>query len=310
VPGGGIVRIGTAGWTDPTLVAPGVFYPPDVTTPEARLRFYAEVFSTVEVDSTYYGLPSRRNAELWVHRTPPGFVFDVKAHALMTGHPSEPRRLPRVLHEALPAAVAAKPRVYPRDLPTEVRDEIWRLFADALMPLHESGRLGAILLQFPQWFLPNRENADALIEARDRLAPLACAIELRNHRWFKPRVAERTFEWLSHARLPYVIVDEPQGFENSVPPLVEVTSRELAVVRLHGRRRETWNARGVSVAEKYRYLYSADELDPWSGRVLEIAGRTREAHVVFNNCYANYATTNALELGAMLLRRAYATRDP
>src|SRR4051812_35740125 len=79
------VLVGTASWTDPTLVAPGVFYPDGVHSPESRLRYYASRFPLVEVDSSYYALPTRRNAELWVERTPADFIFDVKAYALMTG---------------------------------------------------------------------------------------------------------------------------------------------------------------------------------------------------------------------------------
>lgn len=97
-------RIGTASWTDPTLVKSDLFYPPSVKTAEDRLRFYAERFNTVEVDSTYYALPAERNAELWVDRTPPDFLFNIKAFALMTQHPAEVSRLPKNLREMLPAA--------------------------------------------------------------------------------------------------------------------------------------------------------------------------------------------------------------
>lgn len=81
-------RVGTASWTDPTLVKSDLFYPPSVRIAEDRLRFYAERFSTVEVDSTYYALPAERNAELWAERTPVDFLFNVKAYALMTQHPA------------------------------------------------------------------------------------------------------------------------------------------------------------------------------------------------------------------------------
>ncbi|MEP6469181.1 MAG: DUF72 domain-containing protein, partial [Chloroflexota bacterium] len=93
--GDGIVRIGTASWTDPTMTAPGVFYPPDASTAEDRLRFYADQFPIVEVDATYYALPNRHMGEVWLERTPPDFTFDIKAHALMTGQPSEAKRLPK-----------------------------------------------------------------------------------------------------------------------------------------------------------------------------------------------------------------------
>jgi uncharacterized protein YecE (DUF72 family) len=302
---GGAIRVGTAGWTDPTLIAPGVFYPQDAGSPDRRLRYYASRFPLVETDASFYALPARRNAELWVIRTPRDFVFDVKAHALMTGHPTEIKRLPRDLQDALPADVVSRGRVYPHDLPSEIMDEVWRLFVDALQPLAIAGKLGPILLQFPPWFLPTRDNLNTIIAARDRLAPLPVAVELRNRRWFTPRVGERTFAQLRDNALPYVVVDEPQGTENSVPPIVSVTASALAVVRMHGRRSGHWNRRGATVSEKYRYLYSRGELEEWVPKILEVSEHARDTHVVFNNCYGNYGTTNALEMIELLWQRTY-----
>src|SRR6187402_517937 len=131
---GATVRIGTASWTDPTMTAPGVFYPPDAATAEDRLVYYANQFPIVEVDATYYALPSRRQGELWLERTPPGFTFDIKAHALMTGQPSEVKRLPKDIRESLPAELAEKSRIYAKDLPDDIRDEVWERFVDALQP--------------------------------------------------------------------------------------------------------------------------------------------------------------------------------
>jgi uncharacterized protein YecE (DUF72 family) len=122
--GGGRIRIGTAGWTDPTLTAPGVFYPDGCSSAEQRLRYYAERFSMVEVDSTYYALPARRMVERWVERTPDDFIFNAKAHALMTGQPTEVARLPRDLKDALPQALRVKRRIYGKDLPPELTDEV------------------------------------------------------------------------------------------------------------------------------------------------------------------------------------------
>src|SRR5688500_18138491 len=129
------IRVGTASWTDPTMTASGVFYPEGSDSAEERLTYYASRFPLVEVDATYYALPSRRTSELWVERTPPDFTFDIKAHALMTGQPTETRRLPRDLREALPAEVAAKPRIYAKDLPDELRAAVWEWFVDGVEPL-------------------------------------------------------------------------------------------------------------------------------------------------------------------------------
>src|SRR6476620_6287211 len=178
------IRIGTASWTDPTMVRGNVFYPRGVSSAEERLRYYAEQFPVVEVDSSYYSLPERSTAERWVERTPAHFTFHVKAHALMTGQPTEVARLPELLVEALPRAMAAKPRVYAKDLPPDLADAVWAHFIDALSPLEEAGKLGGILLQYPRWFLPTPANKHLLAEAATRLAGIPATVELRNRIWF------------------------------------------------------------------------------------------------------------------------------
>jgi uncharacterized protein YecE (DUF72 family) len=298
--GGCTVRVGTAGWTDPTLTAAGVFYPEGVTSAEQRLRYYASRFPLVEVDSSYYALPSRSSSELWVERTPAGFRFNVKAYALMTGHPTETSRFPKVIREALPAALGGRARVYPRDLPGAIMDDVWRWFADAIEPLHTAGRLGAVLMQYPPWFHATRESMDAILDAQRRLAPVRIAVEFRHRSWFDGRVGARTLELLAEHAIPFVMVDEPQGTEQSVPGINAVTAPDHATLRLHGRKAGVWDRPGTSVAERFRYLYGADELAGLAERVRDAAREARELHVIFNNCYANYGTTNALELGALL----------
>jgi uncharacterized protein YecE (DUF72 family) len=295
----GTVRIGTASWTDPTMTAPGVFYPPDATTAEDRLRFYADQFPIVEVDATYYALPTRRMGEAWLERTPPDFTFDIKAHALMTGQPSEVKRLPKELREALPAELLDKKRVYGRDLPAEIYDAIWEQFLDALKPLHSAGKLGAIFLQYPRWFFPSNESRDAIVAARERLGDVPMAVEFRHGSWFNEKNADRTIRFLEKYEIPFVMVDEPQT-RTSLPPILAVTSPRLAVVRFHGRRVETWEAKGIPVVERFRYLYDDAELGEWVPRIREAASTARDVHVLMNNCYANYGTTNARELAALL----------
>jgi uncharacterized protein YecE (DUF72 family) len=303
LPDGHKVRIGTASWTDPTMTAAGVFYPSDADTAEVRLAYYASQFPVVEVDATYYALPSQRLSELWVERTPPDFVFDIKAHALLTGQPTETKRLPRAIREALPETLASKPRLYAKDLPGELLAEVWRTFAEGLEPLADAGQLGAVFLQYPKWFFTSSENRDAIREAKASLAPygLTVAVEFRNASWFNEKNAERTLRFLEDERIPLVMVDGPQGFKSSVPPVVATTSPDLAFVRFHGRRTATWESMGgLPTVERFRYLYEPDELREWVPRVLEAAGQAREMHVLMNNCYANYGSTNARELAALL----------
>jgi uncharacterized protein YecE (DUF72 family) len=295
------VRFGTASWTDPSLLAPGVFYPDRVTSAEARLKYYASLFTVVEVDSTYYALPTPRVAELWAERTPDNFVFDVKAFGWMTGHATEAARLPRTLREALPNEQATKQRLYAKDVSREIRDEAWRIFAEALSPLRQAGKLGAVFLQYPAWVRPAAHSAEMLSRARRRLRDLPIAVEFRHSDWLAPQQREATFALLRDNEMSYVVVDEPQGFASSVPPDTAVTSPRLAVVRLHGRRGETWEKRGTSVLERFRYLYNEAELTPWVPKIVEIAGESEQVHVVFNNCYGNYGTTNALEMSRLML---------
>ncbi|MBA3778262.1 MAG: DUF72 domain-containing protein [Chloroflexi bacterium] len=297
---GGFIRIGTASWTDPTMTAAGVFYPAEADTAEERLQYYASHFPLVEVDATYYALPQRRTSELWVDRTPPDFTFDIKAHALMTGQPTEVKRLPKPIREALPDELKAKTRIYAKDLPADLQDEVWTMFREGLEPLRETGQLGSILLQYPRWFFTSSQNRAAIVEARERLGDLAFAVEFRNASWLNEKNVERTLGFLEDNQIPFVMVDGPQGFKSSVPPIVEVSSPQLAVIRFHGRRNETWEARGIPTVERFRYLYERKELEDWVPRIREAASKARETHVLMNNCYANYGATNAREIAALL----------
>jgi len=297
---GGEVRTGTASWTDPTMTAPGVFYPEGANSAEERLRYYAEQFPLVEVDTTYYALPREAQSKLWVERTPDDFVFDVKAHALMTGQPTEVKRLPKSIREELPEELAKKSRIYGKDLPAELYDQAWTAFKEGIEPLREAGKLGAVFVQFPRWVFPSNESREQILDAKQRLGEIHLAVEFRHGSWFNEKNAERTLKFLTDNRIPYVMVDEPQGFKSSVPPLVTVTSSDLAVIRFHGRRAETWEKRDVPPSERFRYLYDEDELADWVPRIATVARETKTAHVLMNNCFSNYGTTNARQIAALL----------
>jgi uncharacterized protein YecE (DUF72 family) len=285
------------------MTASGVFYPSGADSAEERLQFYASRFPLVEVDATYYSLPVRRTSELWVERTPPDFTFDIKAHALMTGQPTETKRLPKDLREALPGEIAEKARIYAKDLPDALRDDVWAWFADGLEPLQEAGQLGSILLQYPRWFFTSSENRDEIESAVERLRAvgLTGSVEFRNATWFNEKNLERTMRFLGDRAIPIVMVDGPQGFKSSVPPIVATTSPDLALIRFHGRRTETWEKQNIKTVERFRYLYDDDELEDWAPKVREAAAQSKDMHVLFNNCYANYGATNAIEFAQMLL---------
>jgi uncharacterized protein YecE (DUF72 family) len=300
VGGGGEVRIGTASWTDPTMTAKGVFYPEGATTAEDRLRYYATRFPVVEVDATYYALPRAQQSELWVERTPEGFVMDVKAHALMTGQPSEVKRLPREIREALPEALKDKARIYGKDLPKELYDQVWATFKEGVEPLRQASKLGAVFLQFPRWVFPSHEARQRILDASARLGDIALTVEFRHGSWFNEKNADRTLQFLTEHRIPYVIVDEPQGFKSSVPPVAAVTSPELAVFRFHGRRADTWEKPNIPPNERFRYLYDEDELADWAPRIAQAARSAKSVHALMNNCSGNYGTTNALQLAELV----------
>ena len=294
----GLIRVGTSSWTDKTLLESG-WYPPEANTPEERLKHYASQFDVVEVDSTYYALPAERNAGLWVERTPKDFTFHVKAFSMMTGHPTKARSLPKEIREDLPDDAPAN--LYPKHLPADAVDRVWALFRQSLMPLHSAGKLGVVMFQFPEWFMPGKRSREEILVARDRLPDYDIAVELRQGRWLADQdSARRTLEFLRGEDIPFVCVDMPQGFPSSLPPVAEATSDRYALVRFHGRRSETWGKRGVPVIERFKYDYPEDELREWVPRVKELEEKAKETHALFNNCYRDYAPRNARTFGDLL----------
>jgi len=295
----GEILVGTCSWTDPTLLESGRFYPSWARSAEARLRYYASQFSVVEVDSTYYALPSERTTALWVERTVDRFLFDIKAFRIFTQHPTPPSALPKDIREALPPQLKEKANLYSRDLPSELMDELWKRFERPLLPLDSAGKLGVVLFQFPPWFYPGNEQRAYILSCRARLPQYRAAVEFRHNSWVSEKNIERTLNFLRDNGLPYVCVDEPQGFRSSVPPVAEATS-DIALVRFHGRNREMWEKKGVTATERFNYLYGEGELKEWVPRIRELAAKTKQLHVLFNNCYADKAVINARQVKLML----------
>ncbi|MEW6060069.1 MAG: DUF72 domain-containing protein [Actinomycetota bacterium] len=296
----GRILIGTSSWTDPTLVKDGHFYPASAKSAEARLKFYATQFPIVEVDSTYYFPPSERNTVLWMERTPPDFTFNIKAYSLLTNHPTKRESIHSDLREELPAELEAKRNLYREQLPEEVVEEVWKRFHDALMPLHSAGKLGAVLFQFPQWFVIGRKSKDYVLECAERLRDLRIAVEFRHKSWLSDRNHEETLSFLEEHDLPFVCVDMPQGFDSSLPPIAAATAKDLSMVRFHGRNAKAWESKSETASERFRYEYVQAELGEWVPRIKEIAGQTRETHVLMNNCYQDFAVNNARQLGSLL----------
>ena len=296
----GEIRVGTASWTDKTLIQEADWYPKRSMSAEERLRYYADRFRMVEVDSTYYFPPSVALVEKWIDRTPDDFRFDVKAYSLLTGHPTKERSVWADVLEALPEERRGEGNVYLDHLPDDAVDRAWEHFREALRPLDSAGKLGAVFFQYPPWFHPGRPARSTLHDLAERMEGFDIAVELRNASWFGERDSERTLSLLDELDLAYVCVDEPQGFDNSVPPITAVTHPRLAVLRMHGHNRENWNRKGISAAERFRYLYDEEELEAWVPQVRELADQARETHVVFNNCYRDYGVRNAGQMAELL----------
>jgi uncharacterized protein YecE (DUF72 family) len=289
------VLTGSCSWTDKTLVDEADWYPRKTMSAEERLRYYAAQFPLTEIDSTYYAPPAERQVALWAERTPEGFRFDVKAYSLLTGHPTRPRSLWRDLRDELPADVAEKRNIYAKHLSGEAVDEAWRRFEAALRPMHEAGKLGAVLFQYPRWFGPRRDNRAEIEALRERLPDYRVSVEFRSPRWTESeRDRERTLGMLEELGLIYVGVDAPQVSE--LPRVMAVTNPELFIMRFHGRSDSTWNDTSRSAAERFRYLYSSEELEELVGPIAEHAAEARETHLLMNNCYRDYAVRNAAEL--------------
>jgi len=297
-----VILVGTASWTDPTLLKAG-WYPPDVArSAEKRLRYYAERFPTVEVDSTYYAIPSERNAHLWVERTPEGFVFNVKALSAFTGHGLEPRALPRDLRPLVPGELLEAGRKIPQSkLPEELVEALWERFFAALSPLREAGKLGYTLFQFPPWFKPGEESYEKLkeVSTRARAAGHLPAIEFRHASWYGERVWPEVKALLEEWELVHVVVDAPK-VRGAPPTVLEVTNPEAAVLRCHGRNAETWWKKTRAAYERFDYWYSEEEVAEHVSWAIQLEEEAKRVFVIYNNNYG----TQGVEAAALFMKLA------
>jgi len=299
---GATVRVGTCSWADPTLVKQTSWYPKRTMSAAQRLAYYASKFCVVEVDSTYYRPLSPQVARSWAERAPKGFCFDVKAYGLLTGHPVGASTLWPDIRATLANKEATKERVYAHHLPSDAVEESWARFVGSLGPLQQTGCLGAVLFQYPPWFVPNRANREELARLPERCRGLQTCVELRSPKWYEPKELERTLELMRGLGLAWVIVDAPRS--SGLPSVLETTS-DLAVVRFHGRNDSTWRAQSATAAERFRYLYSEGELSQWATKALQVARTASSVHLLMNNCYQDYGVRNAAQLAGLLSAAAH-----
>ena len=237
----------------------------------------------------------------WAERTPQGFVMNVKAFRLFTGHQTSPAVLPKDVQEALGRR---KGNLFYKDTPAEVRDELWRRFHEALAPLHHAGRLGLVHFQFPPWLVRNREGHEHVRHCVERMQGFTVGVEFRNRTWFDDAHREQTLTFERELAVVHTVVDGPQGFANSVPPVWEVTHPRYALVRLHGRNAATWNIRGAtSASDRFNYDYPTAELADLAVSIRRLARPELETHVIFNNNMEDQGQRNARAMRELLTAR-------
>ena len=295
------VRIGTCSFADEALVRH--WYPKGVAAKD-RLPYYAERFSTVEVDSTYYRLPERSTVQGWADRTPAGFVVHIKAFGLMTRHPVRLEQLPPDLREGMPVDERGRVDRPPREL----RGEVFRQFLGALEPLREAGKLGGILFQLPPYVVWKASSLDYLEWACGQLGGDRMLVEPRHRSWFADDVRDELLRWLEERRLSWVVVDAPKVSSSNVPDTLVAATTPMAYVRFHGRNAGTWNVRGGGAAQRFDYLYGEDELREWVEPLRELAGDADEAYAFFNNNNQTNGVAQA-PAGALLLRKLLEEED-
>jgi uncharacterized protein YecE (DUF72 family) len=288
----GRILVGTSSWADPGFIKE--WYPPKLASRE-RLPWYAERFQAVELNSSFYAVPDRSTVHKWVDDTPDDFVFDVKVHRALSRHAAPVDSLPEDLRDGVETNERGRVRL---------SDDLERALAHRLVeetgPLADAGKLGAYLIQLTPAFGPGRhklEELDALVEA---LAPHRVAIELRHRGWVREKRREQTLGWFSERGVAFVCVDAPPGEQIPImPPLDAVTNDALAYLRAHGRNTEGYLT-GRSVAERFAWRYSDEELEEIGARVGSLAEHAAEVHVAFNNNRGDDAPTAAQRFRALL----------
>ncbi len=288
------VRVGTCAWVEQGLI--GAWYPASATTAESRLRFYAERFDTVEVDSSYYAIPAERTTANWAERTPPGFVFHVKAFGLMTGHSVRPEQLPADLRP-LVNEVTSRGHVVSSDA---LRDRVFARFRRSLEPLRQAGKLGGVLFQLPPSAFPGRAAWERIDYARTALPGDDLMVEFRQRDWLRTDLRAETFDGLRQRDLTYVAVDAPHVHTDNVVETVVEATTPTGYVRFHGRNAATWNRRGGGASSRFDHLYADAELAEWVEPLRRLAASTSRLYAMFNTNADTQGPDNAGRLRQLL----------
>ncbi len=282
------ILVGASSWSERTLVHESGWYPRRTMKAADRMAFYAERFPLVEIDATARFPPTADLARQLVERTPSGFTIDLDAWTLFTGAATLPDSLWEDLRLEVRPELRDRRRLYARHLSRAGMDEAWARFRHAIQPLREAGRLGAIILRYPQWLKPGDTGRAMMVEARRNLEG-AVAVELANPAWLEDPNCESTLTFMEQHELGLVCVDG-EGH----PPVVAATA-DIAFVRFAGRGREDLEWPGY-------YRYSAAELADWVPRLRDLAAGDGIVHALFSNTYRDFAVGNAADLSELLAR--------
>src|SRR3954451_18352875 len=271
----GRITVGTSSWADPGFVEE--WYPEGLAARDG-LPWYAERFDAVEVNSTFYALPDGRTVKRWAEVTPDDFTFDVKLHRLLSRHAAQPDSLPRELRKGID--VTPRGRVVLTD---KLQERMAKETLETVAPLKEAGKLSSLLLQLSPAFEPRKHHLEELEPLLESLAPERVAVEFRHRAWVKPDRLEDVLQFLERHAAAFVAVDAPQGKSPTMLPAVDAVTRDdLAYVRAHGRNAKGY-ATGKSVAERFAYQYSDDELKELQTRTERLAEEAEEVRMMFNN---------------------------
>jgi len=266
-----LIYIGVTGWGDQDSLYP------NQTPSRDKLKVYAGHFPTVEVDSAFYSIQPKRNAEKWVNETPESFQFIVKAYQGMTGHQHS-------------------------EIPFDTKQAMFKTFKESLEPYIEHNKLAMVLFQFPPWFTCRRENVDYLRWCKHEMNDIPCALEFRHQSWFAPSYLKKTLDFMKTEKWIHSICDEPQSGEGSIPTVLEVTDPLNVLVRFHGRNVHGWQNPNAENWREVRYLYryNQQELQEWADRVERLAKECDNVYLLFNNNSGGDAADNAKEMMSLL----------
>jgi uncharacterized protein YecE (DUF72 family) len=283
----GEIRVGTASWSDPGFVE---FWYPKKMAAADRLSWYAQHFDMVEVNSTFYAVPEPAMVARWCEKTPPGFIFNVKLHKFFSHHSTSAKLFPPSMQKKLHLDKTARV-----PLTEEIEKELWRNFQPGLHVLRSADKLGVLLLQLSPAFSPRKHSIEELDSILNLARDFQVAIEFRNRNWCER--PDETFNYLCDHHAIFVNVDAPSQAHFTVMPsdVDAVTNPKAAYLRLHGRDPAAY-LKGKTVAERFNYDYSDDEIEEVAQRSKKLAQRAKEVHVVFNNNARDYAPHAASRL--------------